>query len=291
MSTAKRLFGKDALWAALMLLPLLVGIALVYFSTVFGAAMSLTDWDIVRKAEWIGLDNYERMMRDGLFGKSVRNTLFFIAVSVPAKMALGLAVALLLNCKLRGIGFFRLTYFFPTACSIVAIALVWNYLYGNEGYLNQLLQMVGLPKVHWLDQHRAMLSVALMSVWGGMGYIALLFLAGLQNIPDEYYEASRVDGATKRQQFFRITQPLLTPTTFFVLVTLLIASFQLFGEVYIIQGPLNSTLSVIQYIFLEAFQGFRMGYASALAYVLVVVILAITVVQLRLQNKWVHYDM
>lgn len=290
-SAIARRLGPDAAWAFLLLFPLMVGIALIYFSTVFGFAMSFTSWDIVRKAEWVGLANYRTLAEDELVLKAMRNTLLFIVISIPAKMAVGIALSLLLNQKLRGINFFRLSYFFPTACSVVALSLVWGYFYENGGLFNSVLRSFGLPKVYWLDEHHAMGSIAIMSVWSGMGYIALLYLAGLQNIPTEYYEASRVDGATRLQQFWRITLPLLTPTTFFVLITLLIGAFQTFGEVYIIQGPLYSTLTVVQHIFNEAFHGFRMGYASALSYVLILIIFIITVVQLKLQKKWVHYDL
>jgi len=287
----KKRKSAEAGWAMLMLVPLLVGIALIYFSTLFGFAMSFTEWDIVRPAQWVGLDNYQAMADDALVWKALRNTLLFISLSIPAKMIIGLGLAALLNRGLKGIAFFRLVFFFPTACSVVAIALVWGYLYGTDGFLNKLLLDAGLGKVYWLDEHHAMGSIAFMSLWTGMGYIALLFLAGLQNIPGEYYEATEVDGASKFRKFWHITLPLLTPTTFFVLVTQLIAAFQMFGEVYLISGPLNSTLSVVQYIFNEAFQGFRMGYASALSYFLILIIFAITVVQLAFQKKWVNYDL
>ncbi|MBP1993250.1 carbohydrate ABC transporter permease [Paenibacillus eucommiae] len=283
--------SEDAKWAFLLLIPLFVGIGLIYFSTIFGFVMSFTSWDIVRKAEWVGLDNYRTLASDELVWKAMRNTLVFLLISTPAKLIIGLALAILLNQKLKGISFFRLTYFFPTACSVVAIALVWGYLYGTDGFLNTLLQDIGLSKVYWMDENHAMGSIAIMSVWGGMGYIALLFLAGLQNVPTEYYEASYVDGASKLRQFWNITLPLLTPTTFFIVVTQLIAAFQMFGEVYLLSGPLDSTLTIVQYIFNEAFQGFRMGYASALSYVLILIIFLITIVQLKLQKKWVHYDL
>ncbi|UVI33238.1 carbohydrate ABC transporter permease [Paenibacillus spongiae] len=287
----KKLMGQDALWAFVLLIPLVVGIGLIYFSAVFGFAMSFTSWDIVRKAQWIGLDNYKTLAYDGLVWKAMYNTLIFLVISIPAKLIISFALAILLNQKLKGIKLFRLIYFFPTACSVVAIALVWGYLYGTDGFLNTLLQDIGLPKVYWMDEHNAMGSIAIMGVWGSMGFIALLFLAGLQNVPTEYYEASRVDGASRWQQLWNITIPLITPTTFFILITQVIGAFQMFGEVYLLSGPLDSTLTIVQYIFNEAFQGFRMGYASALSYLLILIIFIITVIQLRLQKKWVHYDL
>ncbi|MCQ6558803.1 carbohydrate ABC transporter permease [Paenibacillus mendelii] len=287
----KKWISQDAAWAFLLLIPLFIGILLIYSSTIFGFVMSFTNWDIVRKAEWVGIENYRTLAEDELVWKAMRNTLYFLIIAIPAKLIIGLALAVLLNQKLKGVNFFRLTYFFPTACSVVAIALVWGYLYGVDGFLNTLLQGLGLSKVYWMDEHNAMNSIAIMSLWGGVGYIALLFLAGLQNVPPEYYEASRVDGANRFQQFRMITLPLLTPTTFFILITQMITVFQMFGENYLMPGPLNSTLSIVQYIFTEAFQGFRMGYASALSYILILIIFIITIVQFKLQKKWVNYDL
>lgn len=287
----KKWISQDAAWACLLLIPLFIGILLIYSSTIFGFVMSFTNWDIVRKAEWVGIENYRTLAADELVWKAMRNTLYFLVVAIPAKLIIGLALAILLNQKLKGVNFFRLTYFFPTACSVVAIALVWGYLYGVDGFLNTFLQGLGLSKVYWMDEHNAMNSIAIMSLWGGVGYIALLFLAGLQNVPPEYYEASRVDGASRFQQFRTITLPLLTPTTFFILITQMITVFQMFGENYLMPGPLNSTLSIVQYIFTEAFQGFRMGYASALSYILILIIFIITIIQFKLQKKWVNYDL
>jgi multiple sugar transport system permease protein len=274
-----------------MLVPLMIGLGLVYFSALYGLRMSFTRWDIVRPPEWIGLENYRAVLQDELFWISVRNTARLTLLIVPLKIILGLGIALMINQPLRGITFFKLVYFFPAACSVVAIALLWGYLYDPTGLLNSMFGYLGLPKVYWLDPENAMNSIGIMNVWSGMGYIALLFLAGLQNIPTEYYEASRVDGANRLQQFWKITLPLLTPTTFFVLVILMIGALQTFGEVFILQGRLNSTRTIVQHIYNEAFARFNMGYASALAYILVVTIFIITFINLRLQKRWVNYDL
>ena len=179
-NTRKKLLGSDAKWAFLLLIPSLIGIGLVYFSAVFGLAMSFTSWDIVQKPEWVGTTNYETMFEDDLIWKALRNTLVYLFITIPAKLIIGLSIAFLLNQKLRGISLFRLTYFFPTACSVVAIAFVWGYLYGTQGFLNQLLESIGLSKVYWMDADHALGSIAIMTLWGSMGYIALLFLAGLR---------------------------------------------------------------------------------------------------------------
>lgn len=253
--------------------------------------MGFTSWDVVRKPEWIGFDNYKYLLGDPLFWKAVKNTLYFALITIPLKLIIGLCLAILCNQGLKGSNFFKLTFFFPATCSVVAIALLWGYIYGSGGALNSVLGWLGIDPVYWMEPKKALNSVAVMSIWASVGYNALLFLAGLQNIPDDYYEAAIVDGAGKWKQFWKITLPLLSPTTFFVLVIMLIGTLQIFGEVYILKSALNSTLSIVQYIYTEAFSSFRMGYASALSFVLIIFIIIITVIQFRLQKKWVNYDL
>lgn len=282
---------NDSLWALLLLLPLLIGLSLVYYAILFSFGISFADWDIVRSPSLTGTKNYEALLSDPKLITAFKNTIVFIVFTIPLKMVFGLLFALLLNLKLRGRNFFKLSYFFPYACSIVAVALLWGHFFNPNGLINQLLAMIGGPRIYWLVGDLSIVSVGIMSIWATLGYTALLYLAGLQNIPPDYYEASRIDGANTHRQFWLITLPLLSPTTFFIFILLLITSFQVFGEVYIINSqPFDATLTIVQYIFVNAFEQFKMGYASALAYVLVVIILAITIIQLVLQKKWVHYD-
>lgn len=239
----------------------------------------------------IGLANFASIVKDQRFWTAMHNTVLLVLITVPLKIVIGLGLGILLNHRVRGVSFFRLAYFFPFTCSVVAIALLWSYLYDPDGLLNTMLALFSLNKVYWLSAQNALKSISLVLVWDGMGYIALLFLAALQNIPQEYYDACRVDGASKLQQLRYVTLPLLTPTTFFVLVILLISAFQTFGEVYVLQGPQDSTLTIVQYIYEKAFSEFDMGYAAALSYILIVIIFAVTMIQLQLQKKWVRYDL
>ena len=277
-------------WLPVMLLPITIGLGLVYFAAIEGLALGFTDWNLISPARWIGLDNFVAILGDDRFWHAMRNTFAIVVLTVPAKVVVGLLLALLLNRIRRWGSFFRLALFFPTSCSVVAVSFLWVYLYDPSGLFNQLRQAVGLPAVDWMAPERALLSVCTMIVWAGVGYVALLFLAGLQSIPGDYYDASTVDGASTWQQFWSITFPLLTPTTFFIVVTGVISAFQTFGEVFVLSGRLDSTLTIMSYIYERAFTSFEMGYAAGLSVFLIIILLVVTVVQLRLQRLWVNYD-
>ena len=288
------LIWSDGFWAFLFLLPTFLGLTIVLGSVVGGFIISLTRWDILTPPEWVGIGNYLAIFReDELFRKSLFNTLYFTVGVVPLGTIFSLIAAVIMNQNLKGRSLFRTVYFLPTVCSGIAIALLWAWLYNAQfGLINALLRSVGLPKVAWLgDSRYAMPSVIIMSIWRGLGYNMILFLAGLQGIPQEYYEAATIDGASRWQIFRRITVPLLSPTTFFVVVLSLIGSFQVFEATYIMTqgGPYYATYTMVLLIFIQGFQWFRMGYASALAYILFAIILAVTLLQLRLEKRWVHY--
>lgn len=287
----RRLRHSEQMWAIVFLIPLAIGLGLVYFSAVYGLAMGFTDWNVIGTPRWAGLANYAAILQDQRFWTAMQNTLWLVLITVPLKMIIGLGLAMLLNHRVRGVSVFRLAFFFPFTCSVVAIALLWGYLYDPDGLLNTVLAFFGMNKVYWMSAQNALGSVSAVLVWEGMGYVALLFLAGLQNIPQEYYDAARVDGANRLQQVRHVTLPLLSPTTFFVLVIIFIGAFQTFGEVYVLKGPQDSTLTIVQYIYENAFSDFDMGYAAALSYILIVIIFIVTVIQLRLQKRWVHYDL
>jgi multiple sugar transport system permease protein len=256
--------------------------------------MSFTRWEIVSPPEWIGLGNYATMLQSDLFWKVFGNTFYYTLLSVPLSIVLSLALALLVHEKVRGITFFRTTYFLPVVSSTVAVAIVWSWLYHPEvGLINFLLRKaLGVDGPRWLsDTDWAMPAMVVMSVWKGLGYNMVIFLAGLQNISEEYYEAARIDGAPAWRRFVNVTLPMLSPTTFFVLIINLIGSFQVFEQTYILTkgGPANATLTLSYYIYQNAFQFFKMGYAASMAYVLFAVILVVTLFQFRLQKRWVFY--
>lgn len=233
------------------------------------------------------------MFADPLFWTALWNTVYYTVVSVPITLALALGLAALMNRGIRGIQVLRAIYFFPVTASIVAVSLLWAWMYTPDfGIINYTLQQFGLPRLNWLvDPRIAMPSVILMSVWRSLGFNIVVFLAGLQSVPRELHEAAELDGANEWHRFWQITIPLLTPTIFFAAVMALIASFQVFEQTFIMTqgGPGNATLTLVYYIFQNGFTWLRMGYASAISFVLFAILLAVTLVQVRLQTRWVHY--
>ncbi len=285
----------DRLEPYLYLLPTIIGLLLFSAGSVIASLLiSFTQWQVVTPPEWIGLQNYRDLLASPLFWQVFWNTLLYVLLAVPLSIASGLAAALLVNQKLRGVRFFRTIYFLPVASSMVAVALVWSYIYNPEyGLLNALLlDVFGIKGPPWLSDPRwAMLALVLMTVWKGLGYTMVIFLAGLQNIPGELYEAAALDGVGPVRKFWRITLPMLSPTLFFALVITLIGSFQVFEQTYMLTrgGPANATLTLSYYIYQHAFQFFHMGYAAAMSYVLFAFLFVITFAQFRLQRRWVFY--
>jgi multiple sugar transport system permease protein len=286
---------KRALEPYLFLLPVIVGIVIVTGGAIVASfLLGFTRWDLVTAPEWSGLANYREAFSSDLFLTVLGNTFLYVLLAAPLSVACSLMLALLVNQRLRGIGIFRTIYFFPVVTSMVAVAVVWSWLYNPEfGLINYLLrELFGIDGPRWLiSTSWAMPAIAIMSVWKGIGYNMLVFLAGLQSIPSSLYEAAMIDGAGRSSRFFRITLPMLSPTTFFVVVITLIGSFQIFEQTYTMTqgGPANSTLTLSYYIFQNAFQYFRMGYATAMAYILFAITLVVTIAQFRLQKRWVFY--
>jgi len=280
------------------LMPNLAGFLVFTLLPVLAAlALSFTEWDLLGPIRWVGLENYVRMFtQDPTFIRVLRNTTIFVLVTVPVRMALALLVAVALNQGLRGTTFFRTAYFMPVVSSPVAVALVWQWIFHADfGPLNSILWMLGVSNPpNWLTSTQwALPALMIVSIWQGLGFNMVIFLAGLQGIPEQLYEAARIDGAGGWQQFWRITLPLLSPTTFFVLVITTISSFQVFDLAVIMTegGPANATNTVVYHIYRNAFQFFRMGYAAALAWLLFIVVMAFTLIQFRFQERWVNYDL
>jgi len=246
--------------------------------------MSFTDFNL-REYRFIGFTNYFNMFTDSVFLKSLWNTIRYSLMTIPVTIVLALFLAILLNQKIKARGFFRTLFYLPNIFSMVAVAMAWLYLYDtNSGIINKVLNDLGLPDVGWVsDAGTAMISVALLSIWNSTGYNMVLFLSGLQGIPDYLYEAASIDGATRIRKFFAITMPMLAPTTFFVFVMSCIQSFQIFGQVLILTngGPLNATTTIAHQIYRNGFEYYKMGYASAQAVILMVIILIITVINMK----------
>jgi multiple sugar transport system permease protein len=273
------------------ILPNFLGFALLTLVPVAATFfIAFTDWDSYSTPELVGLDNFERLLTDKNFRVALLNTLYYAAGHIPLTLVVSLLLALALNRKMRGINFFRTAAFFPYITSIVAVAVVWNMLFNpTEGPVNQLLVQLGVdnPPGWTSSPDWAMPAVIITSVWRDMGYYMILFLAGLQTIPPELYEAAKVDGASAWQRFRNVTVPCLRPTTFFVLMMLTIGSFKIFDLVVVMTdgGPGRSTLVLSQLIYREGITNGRFGYSSAISLVLFVLVLSITILQYRRNQK------
>jgi multiple sugar transport system permease protein len=290
-----RLINNEHVVGYLFVAPLLIGLLVFTYGPVLAAfGLSFTKGDYISTPKWIGLENYQTLLQEDLFWTSMRNTLYYVVGVVPAGLFLSLLLALAMNQKLRGIVFFRSIFFLPTITSSVAISLMWLWIYNPEfGVINYLLKQIGVKGPAWLSSSTwAMPAIIIMAIWRGLGYNMLIYLAGLQGIPDVYYEAAEIDGAGGWAKFRHITLPLLSPTTFMLLILSLIGAFQVFEYTYVMTGggPVYATLTIVLHIYNNAFRSFKMGYASALAYVLFFILLALTLIQLRLQKRWVHYE-
>lgn len=282
--------------AYVFLAPALIPIFVFFFIPVLAAfLLSFTDFDIYslsnfQYARFVGLRNYIQLFSDPLFRKALINTFYYVIVGGPLSVAVSLGTALMINSKLiRFKGFFRTVYFAPVVTTLVAVAVVWRFLYHPRfGMLNYALSFFGVDPIDWLgDPTWAMPAIILMAVWKSFGYNMIIFVAGLQNIPAELYEAARIDGANTWQQFKSITLPMLAPTTLFVSIVTMIGNFQLFAEPYVMTqgGPVNSTLSIVLLMYQQGFRWWNMGYSAAIAFVLFGIILMGSFVQTKLQRR------
>lgn len=287
--------AKNALVGYGFLLPNAIGFLIFTFIPIITSLiLSFTNWDGFGDINFIGLQNYTNLFSDQIFKTSLWNSIIYSVGYVPITLILALAVAMLLNKGIKGIRFFRAAFFLPHVTAALAVAVVWQLLYHpSAGPINQFLMSIGIdnpPK--WLSSSKtSMYGVILMSIWKGIGYYMIIFLAGLQGIPRHLYEAAQIDGANKWRQFKNVTLPMLSPVIFFTTIIGIINSFKVFTEIYALTGggPGNSTNILVYNIYVEAFQKYQLGYASAQAYVLCLIIIIITLVQFRGQKKWVNY--
>jgi multiple sugar transport system permease protein len=292
---ARRSTLKQNLIAYSFILPNLLGFALfTLVPMAFSLALALMNWDGANEVTWAGLDNFKRLLSDTTFRISLFNTFYYVIGTVPPTMIASLGLAMLLNQRLSGRNFFRTSFFFPFVASLVAVAVVWNMLFHPAmGPVNQLLAALGVENpprwsasVDW-----AMPTVIMASIWRGMGYYMIIYLAALQGIPSYLYEAAEIDGANAWQKFRYVTLPMLTPATFFVSIMLTIYSFKIFDLILVMTdgGPGRATNVLVIHTYNVAFREFRFGYASAIAMVLFLIVLIITIVQFRMEKRWVSY--
>ena len=287
--------AREARWAWLFLAPTIIGLAVLSAGPILAAlGISLTKWDMLTAPQVVGLDNYVTLLGDDRFLKALRNTTFYTVVSVPLGLVLALGLATALNQQIRGIAWIRTAYFLPLVTSATAVALVWLWIYSPTGLLNSLLGIFGIGPQRWVaDPTLAMPSIIAMSVWQGLPGNVIIFLAGLQGIPAEYYDAASVDGAGRRSRFRKITLPLLTPSIFFTGVLALIGAFQVFDQVYVMANPgkpSEATITLVYFIYEAGFRNFKMGYASAASWIMFLIVAVATILYFRTQNRWVHYQ-
>jgi multiple sugar transport system permease protein len=285
---------NNALWGFIFLSPQLIGLicfSLIPLISAFG--LSFMEWDGFGEKSFVGLENFISQFNNSDFWISLKNTAYYSILTIPVGIFIALLLALALN-KIKGKEFYRLFFFMPVVTSSVSVGVIWMWiLNGDIGILNQMLGMVGIEGPKWLtNTSLVMVSIAILSIWWGLGYNMVIFLAGLQGISSSYYEAADIDGASKFQKFRHITLPMLSPTTFFVTIMAIIGSFQVFDQAFVMTGggPGKASYTLVYHIYDNAFIDFKFGASSAAAMILFVIILIFTLVQFRLQKRWVHYE-
>jgi len=257
------------------------------FPIIFSLSISFTDYSGLNPSfNFVGLENFIELFSDEIFLIALRNTAIFVVGTIPFTTTIALLLAVLINSKIVKLkGLFKAGFFLPSVMSMVVIATIWRYMYSADGIINTVLQTFGIEKTTgWLaSPDTALSSIMIMNIWAAIGYYTIIFLAGLQSIPEQLYESASIDGASSIKKFFNITLPLIKPTLFFVIAINTIRSFQIFSEIFTMtQGePLNSTQTIVHYLYIKGFRQFEMGYASAMAYALVVIIMIVTLIQQR----------
>ncbi len=289
--TKKNKLKPEYLAALLFLLPNLIGFILfTLWPMIYSLVLSFLDWGLLNNKTFVGVNNYKELFLDETFWVCLKNTALYSFVKVPINLILSLLLAIILNKGLKGTNIFRTVAFLPSVCSAVSVGILWKPLLEStqSGLVNHMLSLINIDPIPFLSSTQwSMLSVIGVGLWKELGYFMIIYLAGLQGISKTYYEAANIDGANSRQQFFNITIPLIAPTTFFAFVTSLIGSFQIFDLTTVLTGggPVNSTNTLVMYIYQNAFQWFRMGYASALALILFLVIFAVTMIQNKISDN------
>lgn len=286
--------GSNLAWYAIIIPKVVLFTAILVIPFIGAFYISLHHWEpLAQTHPFIGLENYVRLLNDPLFWKSVYNTALYSLALLVFDVPIALGLALLLNMNLRGTRFYSAAIFLPVVTSWVVVSIIWSWIYNPQyGILNMALGILGLPQVAWLQsKSTALASIAIMSIWKHIGFNMVIFLAGLKGIPEDFYEAAIVDGAGRWQRFRYITLPLLKPTTFLVAIVTLIFSFRLYTQVFVMTrgGPVHATYSIVYYYWQTGFQQFQLGYASAIAVALFVIVFTLSIVQQRMWGDDVEY--
>ena len=286
----------DWVWGYFFIAPLLIGLIVFYiYPFIQSFFYSFTDINTFNQAKFVGVENYKKMLLDHDVWQATLNTLLYVVITVPVSIMLSLIIAALLNTKIHGTSVYRTLYFLPVVTMPAAIAMVWKWIFnGTYGILNQFLAVFGIQGKNWLsDPKTALYMVMVVGIWSSIGYNMIILLAGMQGISHSYYEAASIDGARALKQFFKITLPMLSPTIFFVMITGIIGGFQVFDIIYMMIGKQSiayeSTQTLVMIFYRNAFDYSYKGYASAIAMLIFLIILAVTIVQMKMQKKWVNY--
>ncbi len=292
---ASGLLKMERRWGMLLALPVTLGLVFFAIGPIIASfVFSLTDWHIGGESSFVGFDNYKTILTDDpVFTKSLYVTIYYVLATVPVAICAAFALAMLLNRKVRGLSVFRTIFFLPSIVPRIASTMLWLWLFNPDfGLLNSMLESVGLEGSQWIyAENTAIPSIALMSVWG-VGNYMIIFLAGLQSVPNHLYEAVEVDGGGGWRKFYHVTLPSMTPTIFFNMVMMEIGAFQSFDNVYVMTqgGPNNATLLYVVYLYRVAFTETKIGYASALSWILFVIIVTLTLITFRTSRSWVYYE-
>lgn len=287
---------REEVNAWLFVSPIVFGLLIFQvFPVLFSLYVSFTDWNLLSSPTWVGLSNYVDLFTiDPFFASTLRNTIFYALGTVFLGLILSLLIAMLLNQQLVGKDIFRALFFLPVILPTASAALAWTWMYdAQSGIINSFLKLLGATPIPWLINTKyAMWAIIIEAVWAGLGFNTVIFLAGLQNISQDYYEAAEIDGASAWNKFLNITLPLLSPTTFFVIVTSIINAIQIFDLPFVMTngGPANATQTIVMYIYSNAFRLQRMGLASAVGYMVFIIILGLTFINFWLEKKWVFYE-
>ena len=289
---------REAIWFYIIIAPWVIGFLIFTAGPMlYSLYLSFTDWDLFSPANWVGTKNYDKLLtNDDMFKHAITNTFYFAFISIPVNLTISIFIAYLLNKPLRGMRFYRTMFYIPSLVPIVALTLLFRWVLAPDtGLLNRSLELIGIDGPAWLFEPQwVKAALIIMGLWG-IGGSMVLILAGMQGIPDELYEAAEIDGANQFRLFFNITLPMLTPVILFNLIMGIIGGLQTFSQVYILTSsssgiPSKSVIMIVPYLFRHAFRYYRMGYASAIAWVLFVIIMVLTMVVIRSSSMWVFYE-
>lgn len=291
-----RIYNKgEVITGYLFLAPNIFGVLIfTAIPVVVSFLLSFFSWELIRPPVFVGFQNFKNLFNDDNFIQVVKNTIYYVGVYVPVNIILAIIIAVWICSVTKGTTIFRTAFFLPVLVPTVAAAFLWKYLLHPEiGVVNMALNLIGITGPSWLGNTKtAMLGIIMMSGWKQVGYNMVIFIAGIKSIPAQLFEAAKIDGANSWQRFWKITLPMISPALFFGIVMTVITSFQVFDQAYIMTlgGPANATNTIVMYIYQNGFQYFKMGYAASMAWLLFVVIFIMTMMQMKVQNKWVNYE-